>query len=84
MGVKGVENLITLNAYIAPRDVKETIERKFGRTAEAEANRIIVETSGGKVILKGFVNTFLERDEAARAAWSVPGVTKVENLIGVS
>jgi osmotically-inducible protein OsmY len=84
MGVKGVNNLIIVSAYVAPRDIKEKIEREFERTAEAEANRIIVETSGGRVILKGVVHTFLERDEAARAAWSVPGVTRVENLIGVS
>jgi osmotically-inducible protein OsmY len=84
LGVKGVTNLIVLKAYVAPRDVKEKIERQFERTAEAEANRIIIETSGGRVILKGVVHTFAERDEAARAAWSVPGVNKVENLIGVS
>jgi len=84
LGVKGVSNLIILSTYVAPREVKEKIDREFERTAEAEAKRIIVETSGGKVILKGVVHTFLERDEAARAAWSVPGVTKVENLIGVS
>ena len=84
LGVKGVTNLIVLSAYVAPRDVKERIEREFERTAEAEAKRIIVETSGGKVILKGLVHTFAERDEAARAAWSVPGVSKVDNLIGVS
>jgi osmotically-inducible protein OsmY len=83
-GVKGVNNLISLSTYVAPREVKAKIEHEFERTAEAEAKRIIVETSGGKVILKGLVHTILERDEAARAAWSVPGVTKVENLIGVS
>ena len=84
MGVKGVNNLITLSPYVAPRDVKDKIEREFERTADSEANRIIVETSGGKVTLKGIVHTFLERDEAARAAWCVPGVTEVQNLIGVS
>jgi len=83
LGVKGVSNVIQLNAFVAPRDVKHKIEREFERTAEAEARRIVVETSGGKVVLKGTVHTIAERDDAARAAWSVPGVTKVENLIGV-
>jgi osmotically-inducible protein OsmY len=83
LGVRGVSNIIQLNAYVAPRDVKEKIERKFERTAEAEARRIVVETSGGKVVLKGTVHTIAERDEASQAAWSVPGVSKVENLIGV-
>ena len=84
LGVKSVTNLITLKTFVAPRDVKTKIEREFERTAEAEAKRIIVETSGGNVILKGIVHSFAERDDAARAAWSVPGVHNVENLIGVS
>jgi osmotically-inducible protein OsmY len=84
MGVKGVNNFIALGRHVAPHDVKEKIERSFERTAEVEANRITVETTDAQVTLKGMVHTFLERDEAARAAWSVPGVTKVENLIGVS
>jgi osmotically-inducible protein OsmY len=85
MGVGGITNLIAMktSSFVAPRDVKEKIEQEFERTAEIEAKRINVETVSGKVILKGVVHSLSERDEAARAAWHVPGVTKVENLLTV-
>jgi len=33
------------------------------------------------VVLRGNVLTFIEREEAERAAWIAPGVTHVENRI---
>ena len=87
VGVVGVTNLIAFRAATAPRRVQEKIEHEFELAAEAEARRaskrIVVETNGGRVILKGLVHSFRQRDEAARAAWSVPGVTKVENLLTI-
>src|SRR5579872_514308 len=84
-GVTEITNLITLKSgkFVGPRDVKEKIERAFSRTAESEAKRISVETVGGKVTLKGVVHTLTERDEAVRAAWHVPGVTRVDNLLTI-
>jgi osmotically-inducible protein OsmY len=43
-----------------------------------------VETEGDKVILKGTVRSWFEREEAERAAWRAPGVRKVDNRIVVS
>jgi len=37
-----------------------------------------------KVILKGAVRSWAERQEAERVAWSAPGVTQVENRITVA
>jgi osmotically-inducible protein OsmY len=36
------------------------------------------------VVLKGTVRSWIEGEEAERAAWAAPGVTKVEDRIVVS
>jgi osmotically-inducible protein OsmY len=83
-GVKGVSNLIQLKPRAAPAEIKKKIQDAFKRNAEIDANRIMVETNGGEVILKGTVRSWIEREEAERVAWSAPGVTKVEDHIIVS
>jgi osmotically-inducible protein OsmY len=83
-GVKAVSNLIQLKPRAAPDEIKRKIEEAFRRNAEVDANRITVEANGGEVILKGTVRSWVEREEAERAAWSAPGVTKVEDRIIVS
>ena len=64
-------------------EVKEKIEKALQRSAELEASRITVETEGGRVILKGRVHAWYERDIAERAAWSAPGVTEVQDRITI-
>jgi osmotically-inducible protein OsmY len=83
-GVKGVINSITLKPRAEPSDIKRKIEEAFKRSAQLDANRIQVETRGGEVTLKGTVRSWVEREEAERAAWSAPGVTKVDDRIVVS
>jgi osmotically-inducible protein OsmY len=84
-GVKGVTNLIQLQPRIPPTaEIKHRIEEAFRRSAELDASRITVEVDGSTVILKGTVRSWAERQEAERAAWGAPGVTKVENRIVIS
>ena len=45
---------------------------------------IQVEADGRAVTLKGTVRSLALRQEAARAAWSAPGVEKVDNRIAVN
>jgi osmotically-inducible protein OsmY len=76
-GVFDVVNQIRVASPIHAVEVKEKIEKALQRSAELEASRITVETEGGRVILKGKVHAWYERDIAERAAWSAPGVTEV-------
>ena len=83
VGVKGVYNEISVTPKVSAIDVKVKIENALKRSAETDAEHIKVDTSDGKVTLKGTVSSWAEREEAERAAWAAPGVTKVEDLITV-
>ena len=83
-GVKGVSNLITVKPRVNPSDVKKKIESALVRSAETDAEKITVDVDGSKVILKGSVRSWTERQEAERAAWAAPGVTSVDNRIAIS
>lgn len=84
IGVKGIINLITIKSRVSPTDVKVKIEDALKRTIEEDAKQISVETTNSTVILRGKVHSWFEREEAERAAWRAPGVTKVEDLITVA
>jgi osmotically-inducible protein OsmY len=83
-GVKGVTNSITIKPTVAPYEVKRKIEDALRRSAELDASRITVEANGSEVILRGTVRSWAEREEAERATWAAPGVTKVDNRITIN
>lgn len=84
-GVKGVTNLIKVKpSKVSTYEVSEKIKSTLRRHAENDADRIKIEAKDGLVTLRGTVSSFAERQDAERAAWQAPGVTKVEDFIAVT
>ena len=84
IGVKGVSNQITVKARVKSGDVREKIESAFKRSAEVDARRVSVEAQESKVVLRGNVRSWAEREQAQQAAWAAPGVCEVENRLTVT
>lgn len=82
-GVRSVLNLITVKPKITPADVAQKINAAFHRLASIDAKKITAEVVGNKVILKGKVRSFTEKEDAETAVWNAPGVNVVENKIEI-
>ena len=83
-GVKDVNNHIVIKPGVNRMAVKTQIQAGLLRNAQVDANNIDVEVRSGRVILRGTVQSWIEREEAERAAWGAPGVSDVDNLLMVN
>ncbi|MES2607639.1 MAG: BON domain-containing protein [Pseudomonadota bacterium] len=83
--MRGIKNIINhimvrpIKISVDPQDVSKQIMREFQRNASLDAKIIHVVVDGSKVTLKGTVRSWAEKKEAHKAAWSVPGVTEVND-----
>jgi len=81
-GAKGVTNLISVTPpHVSPKDIQHRIEQAFERYAELDAQTVSVEARDGKIVLRGTVTSWAEREHAELAAWAAPGVSQVRNEI---
>ena len=83
-GTTGVINKIEIVSPILTTGVKDKIEAAFLRSAELDARRLTVTAHDGTVELWGNVRTWSEKFRAEQAAWSAPGVTKVESHVHIT
>jgi osmotically-inducible protein OsmY len=79
LGVRGVTDLIEVNAKFTTADVEKQIKEALMRQADRDAHHIEVLVNGGQVTLRGKVRSWAERKAAQGAAWSTPGVANVIN-----
>jgi osmotically-inducible protein OsmY len=89
IGVVGVTNSITIKPpvpTVKTSEVKNGIEDALKRNARLlrDAEKIKVEISGSKVILRGSVGSWADYEEAEYAAYCAPGVSQVENRLTVA
>lgn len=83
IGVRRVQNNLVLSTRVSAEDTQNDIKRALIRNATTDADAIHVTAVGTEVTLTGTVRTWLERSEAARAAWCSPHVTDLHNKIQV-
>ena len=79
LGVKLITNNIIINSENFDEISKRDIERALERNSYINDRYIRVHISENKVKLEGSVESWYEKDEAARISWNAPGVNSVEN-----
>jgi osmotically-inducible protein OsmY len=83
-GLVGIINNITLKARPQSPEIRHHIETALRRNAKIDAAAIRVSVlADGQVVLAGEVRDWTERNVAEDAAWSIPGVSFVENHLTV-
>ncbi len=83
IGVKRIINNITIKSSIVPKELKLKVSNAFHRSATLDAEKIEIDVQGSKVILKGKVRSWAEKNDAENAVWAAPGVNKVENNLEI-
>ncbi len=82
-GVRAVTSQIEVKPAAKPSEVKTKIQEAFQRNARLDAQKIKAEIEDGKLVLSGTVRSWVEREEAERAACAGQGVCQVENRLTV-
>ena len=73
----------SVKSAVNDASITASVNAELARDSELSAVRIDVDTSAGKVALKGTAPTTEARERAARLARGVDGVTEVDNQLEV-
>ena len=82
-GVKGLTDNIIIKSETHDEIEKTSVESALKRNWNIHDNNIKVQATGHTIKLTGSVNSWFQKDEAARMAWDAPGVWSVENELAV-
>ena len=82
-GVVGVSDNVRLKTLPVSSNLSSRIQEALMRQAVREAKRIEISMDGSVVTLRGHVHSWAERSAAEGAAWSAPGVSRVNNEMTV-
>jgi osmotically-inducible protein OsmY len=81
MGVKNVISNLIVKPKALVSDIKNKISAALHRAATIDAEKISIDVSGNKVILRGQVRSYAEKEDAEDAAWSAPGIASVVSYL---
>jgi osmotically-inducible protein OsmY len=82
-GVRSVVSLIAVKPVTTASDIQQKISSALLRSATVDADKITPDVIGSRVILRGKVRSFAEKEDAEIAAWNAPGVTNVESKLEI-
>ena len=82
-GVKGVTNNIKIKSESHDAIEQKDVESAINRNWSIDDHDIKVKVSGTTVTLSGTINSWYQKEEAARIAWNTPGIWSVKNELVV-
>jgi osmotically-inducible protein OsmY len=82
-GVRGVINRIEVKPPLVPDNVRHAIESALKRHAEREARRFYLEIADGRVMVRGVVGSYGEREAVVGAIRGTPGVCAVDDKLRI-
>jgi osmotically-inducible protein OsmY len=82
-GVRGIVNNLIISSVATSENIKKRIADAFQRHAVLDASKLIAEIVGTTVILRGTVKSYSEKEDAENAAYSAPGIFKIDNRITI-
>lgn len=83
LGVKGISNMITVDAVRNLPASRAQLEAAIDRTGAELLDSFVLRVDGTTVVLTGKVPSPAARNRIEKVAWKTPGVSHVENLLEV-